>query len=136
MMPSDSAQPNTAIRVLVVEDNPVNQHLFNLMLQRLGHTPDLAQDGLAAIAAQQRTPYQLILMDIHMPNMDGLEATRQIRRTATTQPYIVALTASVMEAQRQACFDAGMDDFLAKPIDFGALRAVLEKVQAMAQTTP
>jgi CheY-like chemotaxis protein len=126
------------MRILVVEDNSVNQHLFNLMLQRLGHHPALVADGLAAIAAQVRHGYHLILMDVHMPQLDGLEATRRIRRltdpSQATRPYIVALTASVMEAQRQACFDAGMDDFLSKPIDFAALRAIIEKVKE--QTVP
>jgi CheY-like chemotaxis protein len=134
-LPTNPASPQPALRILVVEDNPVNQHLFDLMLQRLGHQPDLVPDGLAAIVAQEAKHYQLILMDVHMPQLDGLAATRRIRSLAASipQPYIVALTASVMEAQRQACFDAGMDDFLSKPIDFGALRAVIEKVMALAQ---
>ena len=106
------------LRILVAEDNPINVKLAAILLSRMGYQIDVACDGLEAVAATKRQWYDLILMDMQMPQMDGLEATRQICRESGTgpRPRIIALTAAVMPEERRACLDAGMDDFLVKPI--------------------
>ena len=117
-----------ALRVLVVEDNRVNQRLAILTLQRLGVAADLAGNGIEAIEATKTKPYDLIFMDLQMPELDGIEATRQIR--AVQKPdhrlMIVALTAGVIEIDRQACVEAGMDDFVGKPFKVEDIRGIIE----------
>ena len=124
----------TDLRILLVEDNAVNQVLAMSMLQKLGATADLAQDGAEAVEKVRSGQYELILMDMQMPRMDGLNATRAIRGlTDVRQPRIVALTANAMQSDRQACLDAGMDDFLSKPFQLGELQ---EKLSAVANVGP
>ncbi len=115
------------LRILLAEDNSVNQKVALLMLERLGYRADVAADGYEALAAILRQRYDLVLMDVHMPGMDGLEATRRIRAEAPAdhQPRIVALTANVLVEYRKACLEAGMNDFLAKPMSLADLRAAL-----------
>ena len=115
------------LRILLAEDNGVNQKLAMRLLKQLGYDADLAVDGLEAIAAIERQPYDVVLMDVQMPRMDGLEATRAIVRRATDRPRIVAMTANAMQGDREACLAAGMDDYLTKPIRVDALlQALLE----------
>ena len=116
-----------ALRILVAEDNPANQRVAQLLLKRLGHEIDLASDGREAIAAIARQPYDIIFMDVEMPEVDGLEATRQIRSTLPKerQPRIIAMTANVMQENRTDCFSAGMDDFITKPVRPEELSAAL-----------
>jgi signal transduction histidine kinase/DNA-binding response OmpR family regulator len=135
--------PTGTLRVLVAEDNLVNQQVALCMLELEGCSADLAADGDEALAAVQRTDYDLILMDIHMPNMDGLEATRQIRAwersTQRAVPIpILALTASVLADDREKCVAAGMNDFLSKPISRDALGDAIArcKRQCAALTVP
>jgi len=106
------------LRILLAEDNPVNRKLALRLLERMGYRADVATDGLAAIAAVEGAIYDVILMDVQMPELDGLEATRRIRHRwpGAAGPRIVAMTANAMEGDREACLDAGMDDYLAKPI--------------------
>jgi GAF domain-containing protein/DNA-binding response OmpR family regulator len=106
------------LRILLVEDNPVNQKLAIRLLERMGYRADVAGDGLEAIAAIEGSVYDLVLMDVQMPQLDGLEATRRIRRRwpGTTGPRIVAMTANAMEGDREMCLAAGMDDYVSKPI--------------------
>lgn len=104
------------LRLLLAEDHPVNQRVATLMLQKLGITPDIVDNGAAAVAAAQATAYDIILMDIQMPELDGLEATRRIRAQAQHQPRIIAMTASAMLSDVQDCRDAGMDGFVSKPV--------------------
>ncbi len=107
-----------AARVLVVEDNPVNQRVARALLERMGVHPDVAANGREAVEAALRKPYDFVFMDLHMPEMNGLDATSQIRRLVAVnqQPVIIALTASTTARDRDACFAAGMDDFLTKPV--------------------
>jgi CheY-like chemotaxis protein len=104
------------LRVLLVEDNAINRQVGTRMLESLGYRADVCENGAEAVEAMRRQPYDLVLMDIHMPVMDGLEATRRIRALSDiVQPQIFAMTASVLDDERQACVDAGMDRHLAKP---------------------
>ncbi|MCC6640024.1 MAG: response regulator [Deltaproteobacteria bacterium] len=118
-----------SLRILVAEDNLVNQRVARLMLGKLGYEADVVSDGVRAVEAFRRRPYDLVLMNVQMPEMDGLDATRAIRtfETGTTRSRIVALTANAMVEDRKRCSDAGMDDFLAKPLSIGALKAMIER---------
>ena len=125
--------PNRALRILVVEDNLTNQKVAQQVLKRLGYASDLASNGFEAINAVGNAAYDLILMDVHMPGMDGLEATRQIRRKPLAcRPKIVALTADVLKGEREICLEAGMDDYLTKPVKMDVLKAMLEQLPAPA----
>ena len=106
------------LRILLVEDNLINQRLTLLMLERMGYRADVAGNGLEALAALHRQPYDVVFMDIQMPEMDGLEAARHIRQEIplADQPRIVAMTANAMSGDREICLDAGMDDYISKPI--------------------
>ena len=116
-------------RVLVVEDNPVNQRVAVLILEGLGFLTDVAGDGSEAVKAIGRTPYAAVLMDCQMPVMDGFEATREIRRAEGGAGHIpiIAMTAGAMEGDRDRCLAAGMDDYLAKPVRREDLDAVLRR---------
>jgi CheY-like chemotaxis protein len=118
------------LAVLVAEDNALNQKIIVRMVRGLGCTVDAALNGVEVLAALQRRRYDIILMDIRMPDMNGLEATRRIRRDLPLdhQPRIYALTAGVAPDERQACFDAGMDGFVAKPV-------VLEQLALLFSST-
>jgi CheY-like chemotaxis protein len=106
------------LQILLVEDNPFNQLIATTLLKKLGYQPDLAKNGLEALQAIQTQTYGLILMDIQMPEMDGLTATKLIRQSPENSHLrIVAMTANAMPEDQQACFDAGMDDYVSKPID-------------------
>jgi len=120
------------LRILVAEDNEVNQRLVRLMLERLNQSADVVSNGIQALQAAQQKSYDLIFMDVQMPEMDGLEATRRIRATLPTmaQPYIVALTANAMRGDREVCLAAGMNDYLSKPVQLGDLRRLLEVFSA------
>jgi signal transduction histidine kinase len=111
------------IRILVAEDNPVNQVVVGHMLRRLGLDADFARDGEEAVTAVSRTPYDVVLMDVQMPNVDGLTATRRIRAAGGKQPRIIAMTANAMAGDREVCLAAGMDDYLSKPVDLESLSA-------------
>jgi CheY-like chemotaxis protein len=128
-----NAQQNS-LRILVAEDNPVNVKLITLLLGRLGYRADIAGNGLEVLDALRRQPYDLILMDVRMPEMDGIEATRAIAAEwpEDSRPKIVAFTAGVMMEERQACFDAGVHDVLSKPI----VRAELIELLSQARPLP
>ena len=121
-------------RILVVEDDPVNLMVITKMLQHLGHEADVARDGLEAVRAAQTTSYDLIFMDVMMPHMDGAQATRLIRATGTGDPSIIAITANALSEDRVACFEAGMDDYVTKPIRLDTVRQLLATGTQEAQT--
>jgi len=118
------------LRVLVAEDNVVNQKVATLLLQRLGQRPDVVGNGQEALEAVRARHYDLVLMDVQMPVLDGLEATRRIRAElpANRQPRIVAMTANALLEDREACLAAGMDGYLAKPVRAHELSAALGSV--------
>jgi PAS domain S-box-containing protein len=116
------------MRILLAEDNPVNQRMTVLMLKKLGYKAESVSSGLEVLHALETQSYDLILMDVQMPEMDGLEATREIRRRLPSGgPKIVALTAYAIAGDKERCLEAGMDDYLGKPIDLDDLRSALER---------
>ncbi len=119
------------LRVLLVEDNPVNQKVTVRILERLGYRPDVVSNGREAIQALEEHTYDVVLMDVQMPEMDGLEATRHIRAhlAPDRQPTIIAMTANAMVEDREACLAAGMDHYICKPVRVEELAATLEAVQ-------
>jgi CheY-like chemotaxis protein len=143
---SEALEPPAAEQrhILLVEDHPVNQKLATVLLQRLGFAVDLAENGEQAVLAAEKRVYALILMDMQMPVMDGLEATRRIRATAgpNQQAPIIALTANAMQADKDACRAAGMNEVLTKPLHREHLAVCMNhwttdsaKVGATAQAT-
>jgi PAS domain S-box-containing protein len=120
------------LRILLAEDNAVNQRVALLLLEKLGYRADVAADGLEALQALERQSYDVVLMDVQMPEMDGLEATRRIleRWRGSDRPTIIAMTAGATEADREACLAAGMNDYVSKPIRQEELAA------ALARATP
>jgi PAS domain S-box-containing protein len=118
------------LRVLVAEDNAVNQEVTTLMLASLGYSAQIVPDGAAAVAAVAGRPYDVVLMDVQMPGVDGIEATRRIRAMGGRihQPRIVAVTANAMRDDRERYLAAGMDDYLDKPVRLAALQAALARV--------
>ena len=120
------------LRILLAEDNVVNQKLVLRLLEQMGYRADLAANGLEAIAAIERQPYDLVFMDVQMPEMDGFEASREITRRwpGDRRPRIVAMTANAMQGDRELCLAAGMDDYMSKPIRMEELVAALERSAA------
>ena len=113
--------------MLVVEDNPVNQMVITRYLQKLGHTCSLASDGIEALKKHQEDNFDLILMDVHMPGLDGISATRQIREIGGRLGAIpiIGLTARAMQGDRETFLAAGMNDYVSKPIDLRSLIAAM-----------
>jgi CheY-like chemotaxis protein len=120
------------LRILLAEDNVVNQKLAMRILQQMGYRADLAANGLEAVESVERQIYDVVLMDVQMPDMDGLEATKRIctRLAAGRRPRIIAMTANAMQGDREMCMAAGMDDYLTKPIRVDQL------VEALSLATP
>jgi len=117
------------IKVLLAEDNVVNQRVALRLLERLGYRVDVAGNGVEVLQALERQSYDVVLMDVQMPEMDGLEASREICKTLAPgkKPWIIAMTANAMEGDREACLAAGMNDYLCKPVQMTTLRKVLER---------
>lgn len=117
------------LRILLAEDNVVNQKLALRLLAQMGYRADVASNGLEAIQAVERQPYDVILMDVQMPEMDGLEATRHLcaRMPAERRPRIIAMTANAMKGDREMCLEAGMDDYVSKPVRVNELVAALNQ---------
>jgi CheY-like chemotaxis protein len=115
------------LHILIAEDNLINQQLIRHILTNMGYEPDSVENGEQAVAVAGERPYDLILMDVQMPEMDGLEATKLIRRSLSRQPAIIALTANAMQGDREECLKAGMDDYISKPVRLQELMGLLEK---------
>ena len=128
--PTEKGAVPKPFRILVAEDNAINQRIILKLIERLGYSADLATDGVEAVGAALDQAYDVIVMDVQMPLMDGLEAAREIRKRvfAARQPYIVALTAHATTEDRRACLEAGMDDYFTKPIDVEALGRTLHRL--------
>lgn len=119
------------MRILIAEDHPDNREMLTRRLERRGYEVHVAENGAEAVEKAQSCSPDLILMDISMPVMSGIEATRALRRTPSVSNIkIVALTAHAMDSARQECMDAGCDDFATKPVDFAGLVALIEKYAA------
>lgn len=112
---------------MVAEDNLINQHVILHILGKMGYKPAVVENGKEAIKAASETHYDIILMDMQMPEMDGLEATGVLRKTLKKQPVIIALTANAMPGDKQECMNGGMDDYLGKPVKLEELVDKLEK---------
>ncbi|HUI40029.1 MAG TPA: response regulator [Methanothrix sp.] len=121
--------PACTPRILLAEDNPVNQKVALSMLKRLGYKAEVVSNGQEVLSALERLPYDLILMDIQMPGMDGLETTRAIRerKLQSKQPCIIAMTAYALDGDREECLSVGMDEYISKPIKIDELQKVLER---------
>ncbi|HEY1563335.1 MAG TPA: GAF domain-containing protein [Gaiellaceae bacterium] len=128
---TDGKRARSSLRILLAEDNAMNQKVALRLLERLGYRADVAVNGLEAIEALERQPYDVVLMDVQMPELDGLDATRRIceRWPVESRPHIVAMTANALPEDREACFAAGMNDYVAKPIRAEELVAALKRVK-------
>jgi CheY-like chemotaxis protein len=111
----------------MAEDNAINQRVGKLILQRAGFSVDLASDGIEALEAHKKHPYDVILMDCQMPIMDGFEASNEIRKLSLPQPTIIAVTANALVGERERCLNAGMDDYLSKPFQAEQLIILVQK---------
>jgi CheY-like chemotaxis protein len=114
------------LRILVAEDNAISQRLIERVLEKLGYKPEFAEDGMDALHAVNQKIFDLIFMDVQMPFKDGLEATRQIRLLEGDQPVIIAMTANTLQGDREECLEAGMDDYISKPVKLEMLMERLE----------
>lgn len=131
---SEEKPASTKNTMLVVDDHPVNQRLMVSMLRKLGYETEVAEDGLQAVqmAVESKQGFDMIFMDLQMPMLDGIEATKKIRATGDEvasgkKPFIVAMTADVMDGTRERCLEAGMDDYISKPLKLGSIKTMLSK---------
>lgn len=122
------------LRILLAEDNVVNQKLALRLLSQMGYRADVAANGLEVLQAVARQRYDVILMDVQMPDMDGLEATRRLcaQLSSAERPHIIAMTANAMQGDRELCLEAGMDDYLSKPIRVDELVNALDRSRSLA----
>jgi CheY-like chemotaxis protein len=129
----DARDPSTILRVLLAEDNPVNQRVASRLLEKRGHRVQVVSDGREAVAALEKENFDLVFMDVQMPEMDGFEATAAIRRKeegGAVHQRIIALTAHAMKGDKERCIAAGMDGYLSKPIRAQELDDILDKYVA------
>lgn len=122
------------LEILVAEDNKVNQIVILNVLGKLGYQVEMVTDGLEAVKSAMQKAFDLILMDVQMPRMDGLEATKKIRATNPTTPYIIAMTANALQEDRKQCLAAGMDDYISKPVNLEELMEMLEGLSQKIQS--
>jgi CheY-like chemotaxis protein len=124
----DAPEKIHALRILVVDDDALGRRLMHLILTREGHHVDVAANGLEALEAVKHNPFDIVFMDLHMPDMGGMEASRQIRawEHGDSHTFIVALTASYLPEIGEALFDAGMDNYISKPLDVAQVQRLLK----------
>ena len=122
-------EKNSKLKILLAEDNLVNQKVAMLTLKKLGHFVEVANNGVEVLEKLETVHYDVILMDIQMPQMDGITATQTIRQYFQYQPYIIALTANALKEDQQTCFNVGMNDYLSKPLIVDKLVFALSKVR-------
>ena len=115
------------LSILVAEDNILNQKLIVRIMEHFGYHIDIVDNGNGVIQKLAQQDYDLIFMDVQMPELDGIEATRALRQLSTAQPYIVAMTAAAAPEDQEACFAAGMNDYVVKPISMTKIRALIPK---------
>lgn len=122
------------LRILLAEDDLINQKVAEGMLALLGHKADIAVNGLEALEALERKTYDVVLLDVQMPELDGLETARRIRQrwTGSERPWVIGVTANVVKGDRETCLAAGMDDYMTKPVDRDKLGSALDRRQAPA----
>ncbi|MDJ0796069.1 MAG: response regulator [Calothrix sp. MO_167.B12] len=131
---SDNPVSNHKLRILLAEDNVVNQKVALLTLEKLGYRADVAGNGIEVLQALHRQPYDVVFMDVQMPEMDGLTATKQIcKQWITSRPRIIAMTANAMQGDREICLNAGMDDYISKPIRVEELKQALSQCQVKSE---
>lgn len=129
-IPTRTFADENPLNILIADDNFVNQKLIERILSKLGYHTDTAADGVQVLNLFSRKKYNVILMDVRMPEMDGLETTQAIRRMTVNQPYIIAMTANVMSSDREECLTVGMNDYIPKPI---CLAEVITKLKIAAE---
>ena len=136
-LPTNLAEQHP-LRILLAEDMVVNQKVALLTLKQLGYQADVANNGLEVIEALERQAYDLVLMDVQMPEMDGLAASREVcqRWSSEERPYIIAMTANAMQGDREICLEAGMDAYITKPVRISELRDVLSRCQPLVESPP
>jgi CheY-like chemotaxis protein len=127
MLENRCQNSGSSLRILLAEDEPSNQKVTSLMLKHLGYRADVVANGIQVLQALENQTYSVVLMDVKMPEMNGLEATRIIRqRWPNDGPRIIAMTAYALKGDREKCLEAGMDGYLAKPISMDQLRTAIE----------
>lgn len=129
MSENRSVSNTNCLHILIAEDNELNRKVTQAMLDRLGHKADMAVNGIEVLQALEHKQYDLILMNICMPLMDGIETTIEIRRRYRNGPRIVALTAYTFPGMREKCLEAGMDEYIIKPVRIDDLKVVLRNYQ-------
>ncbi len=115
------------LKIVLAEDNFINQKVTSQLLEKLGCNVTIVENGVELLAMAQQGNIDIVFMDMRMPEMDGVEATRRLRSQDPHRPYIIAVTANALDKDREACLSAGMQDFLPKPIDLEILRGALDR---------
>ncbi|MEO6852233.1 MAG: response regulator, partial [Mucilaginibacter sp.] len=133
---SDDFAVQFPLTILVAEDNLINQKLIMRILNKLGYQPDMAGNGVEVLQKMERKTYDVVLMDVQMPEIDGLEATAAIRAKTWQQPFIIAMTANAMSGDKEICIKAGMDEYIAKPMKLQELVDMLKEVQPKKEAEP
>ncbi len=127
--------PERSLRILLADDIPINQQIALLLLKRLGYTAEVAGNGLEVLAAVERTPFDVLFLDVQMPEMDGLTCARRLCKAHSRErrPWIIAITANALEGDREICLSAGMDDYITKPISAQSLSDALSRLPALSR---
>jgi CheY-like chemotaxis protein len=127
---TDSFSINYPLNILIAEDNMINQRLIARILHKLGYQINTANDGIQVLESLKKKDYNVILMDVQMPEMDGFEATQVIRQMSIEQPYIIAMTANAMSNDKDECLQIGMNDYIAKPMRLAEIIKILKNAAA------